>query len=121
MLRRHIRTWLCVATLFTGAPAFGHVAPVELAIVPAPTPRLFAQHDWNNLSEQEKQLLKEHRNRWDKDPPDYRLRLRQGAERYRNLNPEERERLQRGRERYESLTPQEREQLKRQYQQRQER
>lgn len=121
MLRRYIKTWLCVATLFTGAPAFSHIAPVELAIIPAPAPQLFAQNDWNNLSEQEKQLLKDHRNRWDKYPPDYRSRLRQGAERYQGLSPEERERLQRGREQYKNLPPQEREQLKRKYQERQER
>lgn len=104
-----------------GAPTFGHVGPIELIILPAPAPRLFAQNDWNNLSEQEKQQLKEHRGQWNNYPPDYRSRLRQGAKRYQGLSPEERERLQRSRERYESLPPQEREQLKRKYQERQER
>lgn len=123
MLPRHIQTWLCVAALFAGAPAFGHMTPTEWAIVPAraPTPQLFAQNDWKNLSEQEKQLLKDHRGRWDKYPPDYRSRLRQGAGRYQELSPEERERLKRGRERYKTLSPEEREQLKRKYQERHER
>lgn len=124
MLPKLIKRRLLIAALLagaTGAPAFGAIPPIELAIVPVTAPRLFAQNDWNNLSEQEKQLLKDHRNRWDKYPPDYRSRLRQGAERYQGMSPEERERLQRGRERYKTLPPEEREQLKRKYQERQER
>jgi len=122
MLPRHIKIWLCAAALLAGAPAFAHVAPAERSVRPAPAPLLLlAQNDWNNLSDQEKQLLKDHRQRWDKYPPDYRSRLRQGAERYQGLSPEERERLQRSREQYKNLPPQEREQLKRKYQERQER
>jgi len=123
MLPRYVKTWLCMATLFAGTPAFGHVAPTERIIVPAlaPAPLLFVQNDWNNLSEREKQLLKDHHGRWDKYPPDYRSRLRHGAERYQGLSPEERERVQRGRERYKALPPEEREQLKRKYRERHER
>ncbi|OGI43298.1 MAG: hypothetical protein A2150_06645 [Candidatus Muproteobacteria bacterium RBG_16_64_11] len=120
VLRRATR-WLVVTLLLAGAPAFGAVTPVELSFAPASSPYLLAQNDWNQLSEQEKQLLKDHRNRWDKYPPDYRSRLRQGAERYQGLSPDERERLQRGRERYKTLPPDERERLKRKYQERQER
>ncbi len=122
MLPSHIKTWLCVTALLTGAPAFGHVAPVERSMLPTPAPLLLlAQHDWNNLSEQEKQTLRNHQQQWNKYPPDYRSRLRQGAERYQGLSPEERDRLQRGREQYKALPPDEREQLKRKYRERQER
>ncbi len=121
MLPRLLKTWLCIATLLAGAPAFGHVAPAEFSALPALAPLLLAQNDWNNLNEREKQLLKEHRQQWNNYPPDYRSRLRQGADRYQGLSPEERERVQRGREQYKNLPPQEREQLKRKYQERQER
>jgi len=121
---RNIKSWLCVTALLgaaAGGPAFGHIAPVERPTLPASAPYRLAQNDWNNLSAQEKQQLREHRGQWNNYPPDYRSRLRQGAERYQGLSPEERERLQRSRERYETLDPKEREQLKHKYQQRQER
>ena len=121
MLPKPIKTWLCVATLLAGAPAFGHVAPVEFSALPTTLPLMLAQNDWNTLSEHEKQLLRNHQQQWNNYPPDYRSRLRQGADRYQGSSPDERERLQRSRERYETLPPQEREQLKKKYQQRQER
>jgi hypothetical protein len=115
---------LCLAGLLFSlawAPAFGRAAPSEPSATAVTAPYIIAQNDWNNLSEQEQRLLKDHRQKWNSYPPDYRSRLRQGAERYQNLSPEERERLQRSRERYKNLSPQEREQLKRQYRENQER
>lgn len=121
MLPKYVKSWLYLATLLAAAPAFGHVAPAEYSAPPVIVPILLAQNDWNNLSEQEKQLLRNHQQQWNNYPPDYRSRLRQGVDRYQGLSPEERDRLQRGREQYKALPPDEREQLKRKYRERQER
>lgn len=76
---------------------------------------LAAADDWQNLSDEERRLLNQHRGQWRSYSPEQRSRLRQGAERYRSLSPEERERVRRQRERYESLPPDERRDLRERY------
>lgn len=60
-------------------------------------------------------MLAPYRGQWDGYPPEYRTRLREGAQRYLHLTPEQREQVRRSREQYQRLSPEEQEQLREQY------
>ncbi len=71
--------------------------------------------NWEELSPQEQQLLREYRNSWQRYSPDERARLQRGAQRYLELSPGERDQVRRERERYQRLDPHERSQLRQKY------
>lgn len=77
--------------------------------------RVAANDDWSTLSEQEQQLLRQHRQRWSSYTPEQKAHLRKGVQRYQNLSPDERQGVERERERYETMSPQERQRLREKY------
>lgn len=71
---------------------------------------------WDQLSQQEQQILKPFKDRWDQLPAERQERLRRGAERWQRMTPEERQEAQERYKRWQELPPEQKEMIRKRYQ-----
>ena len=64
---------------------------------------------WDQLSQEEQQILKPFRERWDTLPPERREHLQQGVKRWQAMTPEQREQAKERFSRWQKLSPEQRE------------
>ncbi len=74
-----------------------------------------AANDWNSLSDDQKRLLANQRDRWDSYPPQRRERLLRGVQRYESLSPEQQAEIRRAHRRFARMSPQQRRRLRQEY------
>ena len=67
---------------------------------------------WDQLTPEERQVLKPFRDRWNQLPPERQERLRNGAERWRNMTPQERQEARERSRRGRGLPPEQRENIR---------
>jgi len=70
---------------------------------------------WDQLSTEEREILKPFQERWINLAPERQEKLREGAKRWQSMTPEQREQARKRYERWQSMTPEQREQARKRY------
>ncbi len=84
---------------------------------PSRSGRSRGQGNWQNLTPDQRQELRERYRRFQELSPQEQEQLRQRYERFRDLSPERRQKMKERHERLQQLSPQQREQLRREWRQ----
>lgn len=71
---------------------------------------------WESLSMEQRQVLQQVEQQWDRLPAERQQRLRRGANRYEQMNRQQRNQAQNQQRRYQSLSPQQRQTIRQRFQ-----